>query len=433
LTPQSASGTPPRRWRFILNTSLVLGGKGLTLAASFATTVVLLRLLPMETYGLVMTFVTTMALATTFMDFGSSVALVRFGPHYLALGEEDKVGSVFKEVLLLRLAVAGALVLIAAVAARPAGQMLFHHPQATGLLWLAVLGAVFGAVQLFLITSLQTWQRFIPYTLLTLADSALKFGCILALLLLDIRTLAAVAHVYVWVPLIAAALALIFVPQNFIRARLDRELTRALFHYGKWNMVANFCMLLYGNLDVLMLAWMHDPLAVAVYAGGYKLATVYGVATQSLATVLLPYLSSLPGEAEMFGHLRRVFGKVTLIALASLSLLPFAGALVVAVAGDQYNAAIPVFRLLFLDQVVILWFTPLLMLVYVINRPDMYTVAAVFQLVLNILGNLVFIPRYGALGAAAVTVTVRVLSILLLLVWVYGQHRQGRLAVHKVV
>jgi O-antigen/teichoic acid export membrane protein len=434
VTGVAASAVPGAATRKVaFDTALVFLGRMAIMGVGFATTLLLIRLLEPATYGRVATVLTMITIAATFMDFGSSVSLVRFGPHFLERGETEKVGAVFKSVLLLRLAVAAGLGAAVWALRHPIARLTLGSESNADLLVLSFFGALFYALLLYVSSSLQTWQRFGRYTLLNLGDALLKLGIIGALLLLGYRNLPAVVHVYVWVPLLVVVFGVRWIPQNFLRARVSREMTVALFHYSKWNMIANFCMLLYGNMDVLLLAGMRDPVTVAVFSSAMRIAGVFGLVSQSLATVLLPFLSRLQTEAEIFHHLRRAFAMATAVALGLLFVLPVSHSLVTLLAGDRYGASVPVFRILFLDVIVILVTTPLLMLVYAVNRPDIYTYAAIFQLAANILGDLALIPRFGAAGAAWVTLIVRIVTVSGMAVWAIRAYRRKELLVRRII
>jgi len=91
-------------------------------------------------------------------------------------------------------------------------------------------------------------------------------------------------------------------------------------------------------------------------------------------------------------------------------------------AGKSYLPAEGVFRLVAWDHIVMVLFTPLMVTLFAINRPILLTSLVALEMIFNIAGDLIFVPTYGASGAAAVTLVTRIIigvsgSILLIILF----------------
>lgn len=175
--------------------------------------------------------------------------------------------------------------------------------------------------------------------------------------------------------------------------------------------------LLYFHLDTVLLRFLQGPAETAIYGAGYRL---FAFAVSVPGLVLSPLL---PEMARSVGHLSRwhhkAFGIVLPVAASGAVLMAVLAPEVVDVLypEERYLDTIPVVRVLFLAFAFV-WLGSLggLGLVALGSQRTWAVITGVGFLA-NLGGNLVAIPRWGALGAASVTLGTEALVALAAL-WV---------------
>jgi O-antigen/teichoic acid export membrane protein len=186
--------------------------------------------------------------------------------------------------------------------------------------------------------------------------------------------------------------------------------------------------MVYARADLLLLGFWRGEIAAGVYSAAYKLWEAVGLLPASLLDAMFPELSRLAASEGGRQRLRSVFGRVTLGLFAGGMLLAVVLAL----------AASPIFRLVYgadggLERAIL----PFRLLVggipamflylfgghilYALGRQRSVMVTMLAAGAVNVALNLIAIPRWSYLGAAAVALT----SEWLLATALYAQGRRA--------
>jgi O-antigen/teichoic acid export membrane protein len=182
--------------------------------------------------------------------------------------------------------------------------------------------------------------------------------------------------------------------------------------------------MVYARVDLLLLGLWQGELAAGWYGAAYKLWEALGLLPASLLEALFPEMSRLSGSPEGFQRLRRLFRRGSQWMLAGGLLLATGGILVAGMllslvygGNGEYAPAIAPFRLLLLATPAMFLYLLSGHVLYALGRQRRVTVAMFIVGGLNIVLNLIVIPRWSYLGAAAVALA----SEWLLLLLVYRQ------------
>jgi O-antigen/teichoic acid export membrane protein len=138
----------------------------------------------------------------------------------------------------------------------------------------------------------------------------------------------------------------------------------------------------------------------------------------------LPRVSSKITRDSLIAFLKKCIAYSALIAVLLIPFV-FAGSLLIRVLQLQaYIPAIPVFTLTGWDHIVMVLFTPLMIALLAINRPKLIALLSACEMILNIIGDLIFVPDFGAVGAAAVTLATRIFmgSVCAIYLWHRFKH-----------
>jgi O-antigen/teichoic acid export membrane protein len=378
---------------------LYLLGRGLPGVIGFLTLAVYTRLLPPELYGRYALVLAGVSLANAVLFHWLRLGLLRFLP-----ADRDRAGPLLATLATGYLAMAGLALLLAALALLLAPDAAWHALIliAVPLLW----ANAWHDIDLSLLRARLAPTR---YGLLALAKAVLALLGGTTLILLGLGAAG---------PLIALTLALI-VPSLLLtrgewrgvgRPRPAPGLTRELLVYGLPLTVTFACNFVIGSSDRFLLAWFLGTDAAGTYAAGYDLGWVT-VASPMLVVNLAGY--SLVIRAMESGGVAAARAQLQ---QSGLLLLAVALPAVVGVVILAPNLARVVLGEPFRDDGARLlpWIAPAALLagamLYYTNLAFQLGRRTLGQLwvtgaaaVLNLALNVVWIPRFGLLGAAWAT------------------------------
>lgn len=210
---------------------------------------------------------------------------------------------------------------------------------------------------------------------------------------------------------VAAGIALLGRPAGLRRA-IDGRAWRAVFVGGLPFFIWQGALLVYGQIDAVILSFLSGDAVVGWYSAAYRIVTIPAFVPAILVTVLLPALAASSGDARRFAVLtRQAVRYVVLLTVPmgiGLALLPDR---VVSLLGYP-----PAFAASIVPIVLLAPSLPLIAVDMIIgtaliaaDRQRRWAVVAIVAALLNPLANLIAIPYAqagsgnGASGAAAVT------------------------------
>ena len=181
-----------------------------------------------------------------------------------------------------------------------------------------------------------------------------------------------------------------------------------------------------GRADVLLLGALRDSADVGVYSVAARGGALMALLLQSLNTVLSPDVARLAASvedgtrdddrgAELQRLVSRSVGLLFLATAATAGLFLLGAELFLGLFGEEFQAGRPAFAILVLGQLVNVAFGPVGMLLNMTGYERDVVAGVGFSAAFNVVANLVMIPRFGALGAAAATTASLVLWNLILL------------------
>ena len=190
-------------------------------------------------------------------------------------------------------------------------------------------------------------------------------------------------------------------------ARPGRRHLRSLYDYAKFNGIWGLGGHVYNWMDVIVIGFFLSQAAVGAYELAWRLTTTAIMFSTVFARVLFPQLSAWQAD----GAVDRVRDLVSDAMTVSLLLIvpSVVGVAVIGreilgiVFGPEYAIAAAAFLVLMIEklpQAVNLVFDKA---IQAFDRPQYGAVATVVSLSMNIGLNVLFVPRYGLVGAAAAT------------------------------
>jgi O-antigen/teichoic acid export membrane protein len=380
--------------RTVLNTTLVLAARVVSRLVALVTVIVLARHLGDDAYGRYTTLVAFSALVSVLADLGLSPLYTRE-----AARAPDRLSDYLATLL-------SGKVLLAAVATVALAAAL----AVTGLGGLLLPGAA-----LLVLTTYASLLRNTFYALgrlefeviAVLGETAIQAGLILA----GSRTSAGVAF-FVWAYAASYAFTCLYCVAVIavfrlgrVRLGLDTELL------GRWLRLAfpfalgSFLTNLYFRADVPILQHFRPFAEVGWYQFAYKpfeALQFIPLAVQAVVYPLLAVYFREPGPRLRIAYAR--FFKILVVLGWPLTIGTFVLAPQVGGLFRLFPESIPSLRILALGIVFLFANSAFTAMLYAIDRQDLFAWATGVAVAVNIGLNLLLIPRFGYLGASAVTV-----------------------------
>lgn len=384
------------------NSLIVFSGNLLTATLGFLSIVIITRVLGPYDFGLFSVALAVMTMVVGLADLGIGTGLVRFASLYLEK-DRGKADVLFKVVFNLELLISGLILVLGLIFARPLAILISGKSELVFPLRLAFLGAAALSMGSYIVAVLQAWQSFIKLSLYSVITNVVKVSLIVTLLFLHYFHLISVMTVYAVVPFIGITLGMTLIPKDFFRKKHQinaKSIFLELFHFSKWVMISYLANTVISRIDVLILSRYKGAEAVGIYSAGYQLSMIFPLLIGSIATVLLPKVSRLTEKQQFLSFIKKTLLMSCLIIVVLFPGFIFTRELVGLFFGTKYLAAAGIFRVLFLAFMVNLIFNPISTVIYALNKPAVFTVANLIQLVLCLVGNFVLIPIYGGYGAA---------------------------------
>jgi len=184
----------------------------------------------------------------------------------------------------------------------------------------------------------------------------------------------------------------------------NKKLLKDIFSYGSKSYLGNVATFLYLRIDIWMINIFLNPAAVGFYSISVGLAEKIWLISKSAGTVLFPRVSSEKNEETLkkFTPLvcRNILFITTLIAIA----LFFIGkTIIILLYSTVFLNAIQSFKILLIGTIAVAGSRILTNDLAGRGKPMVNTYLAIITAALNILLNIILIPRFGISGAAWAT------------------------------
>jgi len=366
-------------------------GLGTIAAVGMIFSIITARGLGPAAFGLFSALTALVTLLSSLGDLGISSALVNFLPKVT-----DRRSVLISVTFWFQIAVT----LVLTLALMAAG--LFHNfiiPGSTPQHFITI-GVLTGlyVLQGFALGIFNAEKKFLRASILQGSDSIIKLIIVAGLFFsrnLNIE-LAILANVF------STLVSLIY---GFwgefrnIRPIFPRAQLAEIFQFSKWIALSRTFGVMVSRVDVILLNLLAGSFQAGIYSAASRIALVFALLVSSIGAVTAPRFSAFIRKEDIRRYLKKVALMVGGISLIMLSTVVLADPLVRLIFGEEYLAAIPVFRAMTLAMI------PFLLsvitsqpLIYSFNQPKFFSRVTIIQVVTIISLDLIFIPRYQALG-----------------------------------
>jgi O-antigen/teichoic acid export membrane protein len=359
------------------------------------------RQLGPEDFGRVAVFLAFAATVLGITDLGLGTTAIRLIASYLD-SDHRRAVSTMRVVVALEVMTGVVVLLVGWVLVGPLAAAFGGH-DLEPVVRLAVLASALGSASAFLGPVLVAHGRFVGNAMLTLVPAVARLIGLGVLASLDEVTLTSVLVLYTALTGALLVVGPLCAPRTYLtrEAReLDGQSFREIFSFSKWIFLTLIAAAIAGRLDYFLLARLEGPRTVGLYAAAVQLTSVLPLLVSAIGTVLLPHVSRMTSRQELERYMSRALrggmGLALLVAPAALLGPPLISVLF----GDRFVGAGGPFRVMVLTAMVMLVVAPINMVLLALHKPNWLTAVSYAQLALTVGLHAVFIPQFGAVGAA---------------------------------
>lgn len=384
-----------------------------TSAARFLLLALVARMLPPREFGNFAFFVACSLVAANLAELGLGRVLVRFVG--LAHGQQDHELSKQFSVAIIQTkmlfsAIVLALGLFAIRGAAPSTKESL-------ILWALGVGLLtsFGPL---MASVFQIANRFREYFFSYCIEPARLVAVLVILFVFGRIAVRSLLYVYLLTP----GMLLLLIPAMHLDLRqLSRWSARPtyvrLWEFGKWMCLITPLESLWQRLDVLMLEWLGGPADVGIYSAAYMFMGVAALVGGTITVVVYPQMAKAHGRNDPAGFAAQYVASTTLLAYLGapcvLGIAALGPEMLRVTLGSSYLAGTKLFPWLALYGLSFVLQMSTGIVFFSIGRPRLTFYWNCLLIVLGIAGNIVFIPRWRAEGAAAVLAASTVLGAIL--------------------
>lgn len=211
-----------------------------------------------------------------------------------------------------------------------------------------------------------------------------------------------------------------------ISLKIDKRIAGNLVGYGKYTLATSIGAVLLRNIDVWMIGFFLNPVFVASYNVAVRIANLFEVPTNALASILFPKaVERVKDEGE------KVFKKMYEKSVAAILFLiiPFitfvilySEEIVIFLAGEEYLDSADILRITMLYGIAIPFVKQMGILLEAIGKAKINMIFVFRDALINLILNSLLIPKLGVMGAAYATLTTFTLAIIMNQIFMYRRY-----------
>ncbi len=396
--------------QFVKNLGITFSENIITKIMGFFITLMLIRNLGPQNYGVYSFVFVNICVFSSLFDFGMENTAIRFSNY-----NKEKQNAVFGLYFLTKSII---LVLCFLVIILFGEKLLigFNKPELIKFLPFFVLG--FLGESLFFVndTYLQAIQKFKLRAIINITRYIVLLCFVSWLCFTKLVLLKYIMFVFI-IPLL---FTLFFIPRyivfikSYFLQKFSKPFLTEIFHYEKWMFVLATLSSVASRIDIYMLSIWVSYAQLGIYSAAFNLVSIVSFLPNVLGKVMLPKMA----ETKVNDLFKLTIGIVKPIAVLSLLLtpiIPLFPYIVPLLFGPKYNDSVIIVQILAVLTLLSMILLPFEQALYPLGKPKYSTILRFIQLIITILINFIFIPRFGIVAAALNLVFAKIIYGILLI------------------
>jgi len=383
----------------------------ITAVLRFVAAIVVARTLGPTKLGVLTIATVIMGISSKIIEMGLTTTMVRKIAFHISIGEEDEGISLFRNIYRFRFLVCILVLLIFYFLTPFLAELFLHDVSLITPLRLAIVGAFLFNLFFHVEGMLRALEKFKEIAILNITSHVVRTGFILLLAYHAILGVNSTMMINILQIFIGFVIASLIIPKKFYFRRIDKKYPlKKVFLYSGWMYLFSLLFMLFDRLDVLMLGYFRQAAEVGIYSVAFTMIRPLELLPETFNTVFLPKVSKFLNKDQIYRYFKDTLKVTSLVSIVGLVLIFIAEPLIVSFYGERYASSAKLFQILVGAFILLSMINPLSLVAHSLNKPQIFTFMAGINLVMNFTGNIIFIPKYGALGAAIVTLVSRVLG-----------------------
>lgn len=185
------------------------------------------------------------------------------------------------------------------------------------------------------------------------------------------------------------------------------------------------------NIDILFVQRNLTAYETGLYGGVSRIALFFAIAAYSVSSVLNARVTRYRSSEHLMSFFKKSFALSTIVLVSFIFFIPLAGPLIFYSIGPEYLSGKIILIILSASSFLTLAAIPFIATFFALDADWYFSVSGILQLIIVLVGNFVFVPQYGLMGAAWTRFATR-LFLLLFTVTIalityrrqYGQHNK---------
>ena len=189
-----------------------------------------------------------------------------------------------------------------------------------------------------------------------------------------------------------------------IRIKFNKEYQKKNISYGFKSYLANMITFLNYRLDTFIIkALSKSTMAVGQYGVSVTLAEQVWVFASAISSVMFPYITSIENDEDKSKVTSLTFKIVMVVTFMAIIVLFFASNLIRFVYGEDYYGSIIPLKILLIGVFSLSLGKILANDIASRGKPELNALSNLMGLLVNVIFNILLIPRFGIAGAAMAT------------------------------
>jgi len=397
-------------------------------AMGFFVSILVLRNLDNQYIGTLYPLISLLLILNQVGDLGLSNVFIKLGSKYLTTDPEKSL-KFFSTFFQFKIIFSILILLLGFPLSSTISNWIFHNQDNTHWIRIILIISSFQIFSSYFQCSLQIQGKFKLLALSKFLPQLFKFISILYFSLTHKLNLNYAFISFMFIPVGSFIISgLSSAKREHFKFKFNKKEYNEILGTGKWVFLSVLANVLMGQSDVLMTRSLVGAEELTKYLGGQRLSSVLPVITLSLMTVLLPKVSAMKDIKELNYFFRKSIKFLLIIAALLLCLIPFSAYFIPFFLGDKYTTSIPIFDAFLVTHAIGLLITPLSLMFYQLDKEHVMAKVNVAQAIINISGNYIFIPLYGAIATAGTTLISKLLAGFVVY---YILYKEGVLFAHR--
>ena len=351
-------------------------------------------------------------------DLGTNTGLVRFVSAH-RVNDPEKANRFLKLGFEIKLVASLVLGAVGVLLSSWIAVVLFQKPELTPLLRIAFLGVSGSLLFSFILSALQSYERFWSWSIVQIVSNAGRLVLIIVFYWFFGRSAITSMGVYALIPMLSFVGGLFVTSTRFFKVKGEKSEVKDFFNYNKWVALFTLIAAFSSRLDSFLTARYLTIFEVGIYAAATRVTQIVPQLVGAISTVIAPKMASAGGKDELIKYMKKT--QLFVIAIAGLGVIsiPVVSYFIPILFGKDYVSTIPIFIILLFAMLVFLISVPIhTSVIYYFSYPKLFVWVTMVHLAVVALVGYFLIPVFGIFAVAYSVLFANILDLAIPGVWV---------------